>query len=749
MADLTVLFPNGFDATKYAVRAVSTEPPNIAAWQHLQSLGYKPPFLQQGRLMRFPDAHDLGKGDKRGTGGWCIYQEFTQGDSILGILSFGSWHDGTRETWSSVNQDYMDSGQRQAFLDAIESARRVRDDEERKVKETARAEFIRIWGSLNPAGADHPYLVKKRCGAYGIKQQGDKLVIPIWNSGGLIGLQDIYPDGTKLLRKHSTKGFCIIEGSGDYVLIAEGYSTAASLHEATGFTVAIAFDAFNLFAVASEIKGIYGDKNIIIAADDDKHGETNTGLTQANKAANALGLRVISPKCDGTDFNDMVAESGLKPVSDYIGELLSIKQPAKRKADILEDSHRPSGALGLIYDYYNATSGYDQKGFAIQTALAIGSMACARNYKTDNENYSSIYLLNVGKTATGKEHCKTLINKIMRSANMDHHVIGDGFTSAGGVMTELLRKPRCLSVIDEFGMYLDAASNKGSSNQKEANSYLMQAIGRCHDVLMAKNYSGMTLGKNMQDLNDRKVCNPALSLVGLTTPRTFFDAISSKDIHSGFLNRFIVCVSNTQPSVRKQVEQFEVPEAIKDWLMALEKRAKERTPIEVSADFANHTVIRISEPAWKIQRKFDEEMVGNIVRYEPEGLDGLFGRAAEMAHRIALIMALSRDPNTAIVGDTDMQWACDYIRERYRQLFDAAKQNMTENDFDADCKAIIEYLEEQPLMKASVGALLKKFKKHSSRQMDEIISTLFKAEMIERQMSVGAGRPAEWIVRKE
>ncbi len=748
MADLLTFFPNGFDANRYNKNIQSSDPPNIAAWNHLNALGYKPPFMQTGKLMRFPDSYDMAKGDKRGTGGWCIFNEFTEGGQTLGILSFGSWHDGSRETWSSINQDYMDRGQRQAFLDAVESARRIRDEEERAIKDIARAEFALIWGNLPEASPNHPYLVKKGVKPHGIKQDGNKLVIPIWNTGGLIGLQDIYEDGGKFLRKHSTKGFCIIEGAGDYVLIAEGYSTAASLHEATGYTAIIAFDAYNLFNVASEIKGLYGDKNIIIAADDDKHGEQNTGMTQAKKCADTLGLRVIAPKCDGTDFNDMVAESGLKPVSEYIANLLEVKIPKKRKADILEDSQRPSGVLGLIYDYYNATSGYDQKGFAIQTALAIASMACARNFKTDNENYASIYLLNVGKTATGKEHCKTLINKILRSAGMDHHVIGDGFTSAGGVMTELLRKPRCVSVIDEFGIYLEAASSKGSSNQKEANSYLMQAIGRCHDVLMAKNYSGMTLGKANQDLNDRKVCNPALSLVGLTTPRTFFDAITSKDIHSGFLNRFIVCVSNTQPSVRKQVEQFEVPDAIKDWLVAIQKRAEAKTPIEVSADFANQIVIRISEPAWEIQRKFDAEMVDNIVRYEPDGLDGLFGRAAEMAHRLALITALSRDAQTTVIGDTDMQWACDYIRDRYKQLFDAAKKNMTENDFDKDCKAIIEFIEDQPLMRASRGQILNKFKKHSSRQMDDIIKTMIDAEMIEKEISAGVGRPTEWYIRK-
>lgn len=740
--NLLSFFPNGFDAEKYGgnIRTQSNEPPSVAAWQHLTSFGYKPPFLTQGKLMRFPDKYDLSKGDKRGQGGWCIYNEFDG----LGVLSFGSWHEGEKHTWTSISQDYMDAKQNKAFMDAIDAARRIRDEEERRMKEHAQGEFLKLWDGLTWASDKHPYLAKKKVKAHNIKLWGDKLLIPMTNGDKLTGLQSIAPDGSKKFERHSTKGYFILGDVVDTLYIAEGYSTAASIYEAMGQAVAIAFDAGNLFPVASALKSAYPAANIIIAADDDKHGSVNTGLTKAKQAADAIGARLIVPLTDGTDFNDMANEG--RDIAAHIAESLAIKQPKKRKADILEDSQRPHGALGLIYDYYNATSGYDQKGFAIQTALALGSVICARNYKTDNENFASIYLLNVGKTATGKEHCKTLINRVLRSVNMDNHVIGDGFTSSGGVMTELLRKPRCVSVIDEFGMYLEAANAKGSSNQKEANSYLMQAIGRVHDVLLAKNYSAMTVKE--KDMNERKVCNPALTLVGITTPSTFFETINSKDIHSGFLNRFIVSVSNVQIGMRKKVEQFEVPEAIKDWLLAVQKRGLKNTPIEVSADFANPILITISNPAWEIHNKFEAEMVEKMIRYEPAGLDGLFGRAAEMAHRVALICALSRDPNTDIVADIDMKWACEYIADRYKQLFDAVQKNISENDFERDCQDILNYIDSLDGMKASKAMLFKRFKKHSSFQFAEILKTMVEAEMLVKEMSAGTGRPCEWYIRK-
>ena len=177
--------------------------------------------------MRFPDSHDMAKGDKRGMGGWCIYNEYDN----LGVLSFGSWHEGDKQTWSSVSQDYMDDKQRKAFMDSIDAARRIRDEEDRRAKEHAQGEFLKIWQNMPEAMESHPYLVRKKVKPHGIKLWGDKLLIPMANGGKLVGLQTIAPDGTKKFERHSTKGYFILgDIQGDKLLICEGYSTGASIY---------------------------------------------------------------------------------------------------------------------------------------------------------------------------------------------------------------------------------------------------------------------------------------------------------------------------------------------------------------------------------------------------------------------------------------------------------------------------------------------------------------------------------------
>jgi putative DNA primase/helicase len=56
------------------------------------------------------------------------------------------------------------------------------------------------------------------------------------------------------------------------LLIAEGWATAASLHESTGYAVAISFGASNLEAVARGLRERYPDVRIVLAADRDLAG---------------------------------------------------------------------------------------------------------------------------------------------------------------------------------------------------------------------------------------------------------------------------------------------------------------------------------------------------------------------------------------------------------------------------------------------------------------------------------------------
>jgi phage/plasmid primase-like uncharacterized protein len=111
------------------------------------------------------------------------------------------------------------------------------------------------------------------------------------------------------------------------VLIAEGFATAQSLHEATGLPVACAFDAGNLEHVGATIARIYPGAHLAYCADNDHLSEKNIGVQKAQEAASKTGGIFIVPeftqeeianKC--TDFNDIACSRGKEEVRNQIGK---------------------------------------------------------------------------------------------------------------------------------------------------------------------------------------------------------------------------------------------------------------------------------------------------------------------------------------------------------------------------------------------------------------------------------------------
>lgn len=160
-----------------------------------------------------------------------------------------------------------------------------------------------MWQEAAPACEAHPYLLEKLVKPHGIRQRNDVLLVPMRDaSGELWGVQTITPDGAKrFLRDARKRGLHALGGAiVDVLAICEGYATAASVHEATGYPVAVAFDAGNLEPVAKTLREKYTNAKIIICGDDDSGTEERTGRNPgrhcAEAAARAVGGIVALPE---------------------------------------------------------------------------------------------------------------------------------------------------------------------------------------------------------------------------------------------------------------------------------------------------------------------------------------------------------------------------------------------------------------------------------------------------------------------
>ncbi len=243
------------------------------------------------------------EGDRPGSqNGWYV---LFSGNPSVGV--FGSWRTGEKHTWCERSNKTITSSERQEFSHRVAMALKARDDDERARHRAARDKAHDIWMNSPKAPDNHPYLIKKGVGNHSLRLSRGALVIPLRdNTGNLHSLQFIDGKGNKrFLSGGRIKGcFLMIGTPGPVVCIAEGYATAASIHEATCHATVVAFNCGNLKAVSQTLRQEFPAIKIIVCADNDTHTPGNPGLTKATEAAVVCGGFLAIPPCHG-DFNDL------------------------------------------------------------------------------------------------------------------------------------------------------------------------------------------------------------------------------------------------------------------------------------------------------------------------------------------------------------------------------------------------------------------------------------------------------------
>lgn len=250
---------------------------------------------------------------------------------------FQNWKRGKGQTWCGRDLSTLSPAEQSAHRDRLAAMHREQAAEQERVHAEKGRLATWIFDNAQPA-TSHPYLDRKGVKSYGLRLNRDgRLVVPGYDSDGQIcTLQFTDDDGNKRFLKAAKKAGCsfaIGEFTGDLICLCEGYATGASIHEATGYFVIVAFDSGNLLPVAEAVRAKYPTAKIIICADDDYGVDGNPGVTRGAQAAQAVrGLLAIpdfgeSRPAGATDFNDLHQARGLATVKASIDAAVSPGTP--------------------------------------------------------------------------------------------------------------------------------------------------------------------------------------------------------------------------------------------------------------------------------------------------------------------------------------------------------------------------------------------------------------------------------------
>jgi putative DNA primase/helicase len=258
----------------------------------IRAAGLTPPSVIEanGTLHRFSS-----NGKRGDDAGW--YRLFNDGRPAG---CFGDWRTGFSRTWQADFGRALTHAEHATHRAKIRAMRREREAAEARLQTEARERAVAIWETASRDPDDHAYLTGKGIKAHGARLYKDALVIPVRANGLIHSLQFIGVDGNKRFLGGGRVAGCYFSignpRGASALCISEGFATGATIHEATGYPVAVAFNAGNLLSVAKAMREKFPDLTLILCADDDRETPGNPGLTKATEAARAVRGLLVSPK---------------------------------------------------------------------------------------------------------------------------------------------------------------------------------------------------------------------------------------------------------------------------------------------------------------------------------------------------------------------------------------------------------------------------------------------------------------------
>ena len=279
------------------------DPPELQLAVAMRSAGIEPPPKLEidGQLHRFST-----KGRGRDDSGW--YVAFPD-EPVAG--RFGCWRDQIDCVFRAEIGRDLSPAENMSIVRRQSEAKAERDLARQRKADVAASTVETIWRDAIGASPDHPYLKRKGINPHGARLTGDgRLIVPLYGADGdLASLQYISETEKRYHPGGSTKGcsWTLGEVTPGPIFVAEGYATAATIHEVSGRPCVVAYSANNLPEIVGQLREAHGQaQEIVIVADNDESG---VGRNKADQASAKHGGRIVIPPSQG-DANDYQQSGG-------------------------------------------------------------------------------------------------------------------------------------------------------------------------------------------------------------------------------------------------------------------------------------------------------------------------------------------------------------------------------------------------------------------------------------------------------
>ena len=397
------------------------------------------------------------------------------------------------------------------------------------------------------------------------------------------------------------------------------------------------------------------------------------------------------------------------------------------------------GFLDELASYTCRTALYTNRALAFAGALALLSFLCGRRYRTRSRLSSSLYVIALADSATGKDAPRQVNFDLLSRCGYGGS-FGDRFASGEGLEDSLYRSPSMFYQPDEISFLFASFSGREVSPTAASIAttilrlytngiYAMRVLSRKRP---AKGAAG-------EEAKARIIRNPNLVLFGTATPAKFYQSLSVDGLENGLVGRCFV-VPAQSPRARNPSPSYDEqpPAVVLDAFDALgrlgERIGKRGDPATVPEDPAATSALLAADDRCteRVNRALSAASVD-------EGDAALWGRAFEKCYKLALLRAVSRDPEEPCIRADDAEWGSALAEAVTRDILVKARLNLSGDEFQSATNLVRRFLLSCPEHSASRSSLLRATRIRT-RLLDEVVEYLLQSGSLQQGVVKTRGR---------
>lgn len=317
----------------------------------------------------------------------------------------------------------------------------------------------------------------------------------------------------------------------------------------------------------------------------------------------------------------------------------------------------PPGFAGHIAHFMYHSAPRPVKEVAIVGTLGLLAGICGKAWHIPQSGLN-LYIILVARSAIGKEAMHSGISAIIKACSrenpMFHKFVSFMEYASGPALTKAcVGNPCFVNVSGEWGKRLKmmAADERGVGPLQTLRTKMTELYQKSGPQAIVGG-----LGYSSTDNNVESIAGVSYSMIGETTPGTFYEALTETMMEDGFLSRFLIIeYEGDRPDPNRNAELIP-DDSIKRCLNNMSTQADMFIAKEHS-----HPIGRTEEVAI-IMDQFEKECDAQIRGTKDESRRQMWNRAALKTLRIAGLLAVADNYLTPCITKEHFEWAQLVVR---------------------------------------------------------------------------------------